>query len=77
MFWLGLVIGLMIGTTLVALGAAGQYRKGREDGFEAGRIDGYDAGYADGFDHINDYQSPLIREEVLSDEIHTTSTEPS
>ncbi len=77
MFWLGIGIGLMVGTVLVALGAANQYRKGREDGFEAGRIAGYDIGFEEGFDHINDYQSPLVWEEVLTNDNMPDMSKPS
>lgn len=59
----GFGFGLMVGTFLVALGAARQYEKGREDGFEAGRTNGYDTGFEDGMFHSDDYDSPLIRGE--------------
>lgn len=67
----GFGFGLMIGTVLVAIGAARQYEKGHEDGFEQGIAHahnegfdaGYDVGFAEGFEHINDYESPLMRGE--------------
>ena len=33
----GIGVGLMLGTFIVGIGAARQYEKGREDGFEAGQ----------------------------------------
>jgi len=46
---IGIGIGLMVGTVLVAIGAANQYSKGREDGYTAGMEKGEHSGWIRGF----------------------------
>lgn len=48
-FW-GVGIGLMLGAVIVGIGAARQYMKGREDGYDEGMIKGKNDGWRHGYE---------------------------